>query len=62
MTTTLRVNAQELQVSNTAEENAAMRQLTFGNQKHLSSYAMDRLDVGRHPKDTTDRLKRRKRR
>ena len=49
MTTTLRVNAQELQVSTTAEENAAMRQLTFGNQKHLSSYAMDRLDVGRHP-------------
>ena len=24
-------------------------ELTFGNQKHLSSYAMDRLDVGRHP-------------
>lgn len=23
-------------------------ELTFGNQKHLSSYAMDRLDVGRH--------------
>jgi len=35
-------------------------ELTFGNQKHLSSYAMDRLDVGRHLKDTSDQLKRRK--
>jgi len=37
-------------------------ELTFGNPQHLSSYAMDRLDVGRHLKDTSDELKRRKRR
>ena len=36
MTTTLRANAQELQVSTTVEENAAMRQLVAAGPHRLS--------------------------